>query len=152
MILEPKHKNFTGPWQIKETVKKRFNIRRHMSIPKAFECNYFNPFQCGSFERAHRVASGPISPDNIGLFWPVPPVENTSHHSCGPIGEAPFGTLLIWACKLLRKLLTHTLPPPPRYSLLSHRAAAKIGCGTRIHTAFWAWRIHFTKKFIKGFR
>jgi hypothetical protein len=33
MILEPKHKNFKGPLQIKETVKKNFNIRRHMSIP-----------------------------------------------------------------------------------------------------------------------
>jgi hypothetical protein len=40
MILEPKHKNFTGPLQMKETVK-RFNIRRHMSIPRAFECYYF---------------------------------------------------------------------------------------------------------------
>jgi hypothetical protein len=42
MILEPKHKNFTGPLQIKETVKKRFNISRRMSIPRAFECYYFN--------------------------------------------------------------------------------------------------------------
>jgi hypothetical protein len=42
MILEPKYKNFTGPLQIKETVKKRFNIRRRMSIPRAFECYYFN--------------------------------------------------------------------------------------------------------------
>jgi hypothetical protein len=41
MILEPKHKNFTGPLQIKVTVKKIFNIRRHMSIPRAFECYYF---------------------------------------------------------------------------------------------------------------
>ncbi len=41
MILEPKHKDFTGPLQIKETVGKRFNIRRHMSIPRAFECFYF---------------------------------------------------------------------------------------------------------------
>ncbi len=40
MILEPKHKNFTGPLQIKETVKKIF-IRRHMSTPGAFECYYF---------------------------------------------------------------------------------------------------------------
>jgi hypothetical protein len=37
MIVEPKHKNLTGLLQIKETVKKRFNIRRHMSIPGAFE-------------------------------------------------------------------------------------------------------------------
>jgi hypothetical protein len=41
MILEPKHEEFTGPLQIKETVEKRFNIRRHMSIPRAFECYYF---------------------------------------------------------------------------------------------------------------
>ncbi len=41
MILEPKHKNFTGPLQLKETVKKRFNIRRHVSMPQAFECYYF---------------------------------------------------------------------------------------------------------------
>jgi hypothetical protein len=41
MILEPKHKNFTGPLQIKETVFKRFDIRHHMSIPRAFECYYF---------------------------------------------------------------------------------------------------------------
>jgi hypothetical protein len=41
MILEPEHKNFTGSLQIKETVKKRFNIRRHMSTPRAFECYYF---------------------------------------------------------------------------------------------------------------
>ncbi len=41
MILEPKHKNFAGPSQIKETVKKRFNIRHHMSTPRAFECYYF---------------------------------------------------------------------------------------------------------------
>jgi hypothetical protein len=41
MILEPKHKNFAGPSEIKETVKKtRFNIRRHMSTPRAFECYY----------------------------------------------------------------------------------------------------------------
>ncbi len=41
MILEPKHKNFTGSLQIKETVKKIFYIRRHMSTPRAFECYYF---------------------------------------------------------------------------------------------------------------
>jgi hypothetical protein len=41
MILELKHKNFAGPSKIKETVKKRFNIRRHMSTPRAFECYYF---------------------------------------------------------------------------------------------------------------
>jgi hypothetical protein len=41
MILEPKHKNFAGSSEIKETVKKGFNIRRHMSTPSAFECYYF---------------------------------------------------------------------------------------------------------------
>jgi hypothetical protein len=40
MILEPKHKNFAGPSEIEETVKKRFNIRRHMSTTRAFECYY----------------------------------------------------------------------------------------------------------------
>ncbi len=39
MILEPKRKNFTGPLQIKDSLK-RFNIRRHMSTPRAFECYY----------------------------------------------------------------------------------------------------------------
>jgi hypothetical protein len=38
MILEPKHMNFTGSLRIKETVKKIFNIRRHMSTPRAFQC------------------------------------------------------------------------------------------------------------------
>ncbi len=41
MILEPKHKKFTGPLQVKVTVKKRFNIRRYISIPGAFKCYYF---------------------------------------------------------------------------------------------------------------
>jgi hypothetical protein len=41
MILEPKHKNFAGSSEIKGTVKKRFNIRRHLSTPRAFECFYF---------------------------------------------------------------------------------------------------------------
>jgi hypothetical protein len=41
MILEPKLKNFAGPSEIIETVKKRFNIRRHMLAPRAFECYYF---------------------------------------------------------------------------------------------------------------
>jgi hypothetical protein len=40
--LEPNHKNFTVPLQIKEAVKKRFNIRRHMSTPRAFGCYYLN--------------------------------------------------------------------------------------------------------------
>jgi hypothetical protein len=39
--FEPRHKNFAGPSEIKETVKKRFNIRRYMSTPRAFECYYF---------------------------------------------------------------------------------------------------------------
>ncbi len=71
----------------------------------------FNNFQWGSLGCAHRATSGPISPNKIGLFGPVPPVDNTSPHSCGPIGQAPFGALLIWACRLLRKLLPHTPPP-----------------------------------------
>ncbi len=41
MILEPKHKNFKGPVQIKETVKKIFIITRNMSTLRAFECYYF---------------------------------------------------------------------------------------------------------------
>jgi hypothetical protein len=32
MILEPKHKNFKDEYKIKVRVKKKFNIRRHMSI------------------------------------------------------------------------------------------------------------------------
>jgi hypothetical protein len=41
MILEPKHKNFKDKYNIKVRVKKRFNIRRHMSILVAFELHYF---------------------------------------------------------------------------------------------------------------
>jgi hypothetical protein len=37
MILEPKHKNLKGQNQIKQQVQKIVNIRRHMSIPMAFE-------------------------------------------------------------------------------------------------------------------
>ncbi len=59
MILEPKHKNFAGSSEIKETVQKRFNVRRHMSTPRAFECYYFkiilnwwhSPFKQASFGR-----------------------------------------------------------------------------------------------------
>jgi hypothetical protein len=40
MILEPKHKKFKGPLQIEEPVKKRFNIRHKMHIPRVFECYY----------------------------------------------------------------------------------------------------------------
>ncbi len=79
---------------------------------KTLDCS-FNPFQFGSLGCAHHTALGPKSPDKIGLSWPVPSVENTYPHTCGPIGEAPFVILLIWACKQLRKLLSHTLPPPP---------------------------------------
>jgi hypothetical protein len=101
----------------------------------------------------HHMAWGPKSPDKIGLFWPVPPVENTSPHNCGPIADDPFGPLLIWTCKLLRKAASSQSPPPsPSYSLWHHRAAAKIGRGTLIHMAFWAWRLPGTKKFIKGLR
>ncbi len=51
MILEPKQKNFAGPSEIKETVKQIFNIRRHMSTPRAFECYYFNPNQNGQGQK-----------------------------------------------------------------------------------------------------
>jgi hypothetical protein len=40
MILEPKHKKFKGPLQIKETVKERFKISRYIPIRRAFECYY----------------------------------------------------------------------------------------------------------------
>jgi hypothetical protein len=63
-ILEPKHYNFTGPLQIKEIVKKIFNIRRHMSTPRAFECYYLkimlnwwhSPFKAPRQERQIREA------------------------------------------------------------------------------------------------
>jgi hypothetical protein len=42
MSLEPTHKNFKDEYKIKERVKKKkFNIRRYMPIPRAFECYYF---------------------------------------------------------------------------------------------------------------
>jgi hypothetical protein len=41
MILEPKHQNFKDEYKIKVRVKKKFNIRRHMSILVAFEFHYF---------------------------------------------------------------------------------------------------------------
>ncbi len=41
MILEPKHKNFKDEYKIKEQVKKKINIRRHMSILVALELHYF---------------------------------------------------------------------------------------------------------------
>ncbi len=59
MILEPKHKNFAGPSEIKETVKKRFNIRRHMSTPRPFECYYF--YSCC------RTAGGGVSQRALSL-------------------------------------------------------------------------------------
>jgi hypothetical protein len=37
MILEPKHKNFKDKYKIKERIKKKINIRRHMSILVALE-------------------------------------------------------------------------------------------------------------------
>jgi hypothetical protein len=37
MILEPKHKNFKDRDKIKERIKNKFNIRRHMSILVALE-------------------------------------------------------------------------------------------------------------------
>ncbi len=59
----------------------------------AFEIKVFNPFPCGSLWNAHSAASGPKSPDKIGLFGPVLPGENISSHSYGPIGEAPYVAL-----------------------------------------------------------
>ncbi len=109
-----------------------------------------NPFKCGSFGIAHRMAWGLISPDIIGLFWPLPPGETTSPHSCGPIAEAHFVPLLIWLCKLLRKAGS-SHPSPPDF-LCCSRATAKIGCSTWLHTAFWAWRLNWNKKCIKGSR
>jgi hypothetical protein len=41
MSLEPKHKIFKDEYNIKERVKNKFNIRRHMSILVAFEWYYF---------------------------------------------------------------------------------------------------------------
>jgi hypothetical protein len=41
MILEPKHKNFKDEYKIKERVKKKIKIRRHMSILVALELHYF---------------------------------------------------------------------------------------------------------------
>jgi hypothetical protein len=86
-----------------------------LSLLKMCKCigwfRRINPFQCGSLGNAYRTAWGQKSPDQIGLFGPVPPRENTCPYDCGPIGEAPFAPLLIWSCKLLRKLFTHTLPP-----------------------------------------
>jgi hypothetical protein len=46
-------------------------------------------------------------------FWTSAACPDNLSQSCGSIAEAPFIPLLIWACKLLRKLLSHTLPPPP---------------------------------------
>jgi hypothetical protein len=88
----------------------RFVVNLTLTLTALFGSN---PFPCGSLWNAHHAAWGLKSPDKIGLFGPVLPVKNTSPHSCRPIGENPFGALLIWACKLLRKLLSHTLPPPP---------------------------------------
>jgi hypothetical protein len=44
MCLEPKHKNFKDEYKIKERVKKKFNIRRHMSILVVFEWYFFEEF------------------------------------------------------------------------------------------------------------
>jgi hypothetical protein len=37
MSLEPRHKNFKDEYKIKELIKKKFNIRRRMSILGACE-------------------------------------------------------------------------------------------------------------------
>jgi hypothetical protein len=41
MILEPEHKNFKDKHKIKERVKKKFNIRCHMTILAALELHHF---------------------------------------------------------------------------------------------------------------
>jgi hypothetical protein len=41
MILEPKHKNFKDEYKIKERVKNKIDIRRHISILVAIELHYF---------------------------------------------------------------------------------------------------------------
>ncbi len=43
MLRLQKHSNYhvTGSLQIKRQLKKIYNIRRHMSTPRAFECHYF---------------------------------------------------------------------------------------------------------------
>jgi hypothetical protein len=37
MILKPKNKNFKDEYEIKERAKKKFDIRRHMSVLLALE-------------------------------------------------------------------------------------------------------------------
>ncbi len=133
------------------------NQYNNVTYRRCFYCSIFVvfpiPFQCCSLGNAYRTAWGPKSPDQIGLVWPVPSRENTGPYSCGPIGETLFAPLLIWACKLLWKTgSSHSPPPTCWYSLWHHRAVTKIGCGTRIHTAFGALRLHWTKKFIKSIR
>ncbi len=104
-----------------------------------------NPFQCGSLGCAHRTAWGPKGQTKLG-FSALCRLERicTSPHRCGPIADAPLVLLLIWACK--RCFLT---PPPPIISVAT-QSRGKIGYGTRIHTAFLAWRLHFMTKFTKG--
>ncbi len=41
MFLEPKHKNFKDEYKIKERVRKKIYIRRHMSVLVALEWHYF---------------------------------------------------------------------------------------------------------------
>jgi hypothetical protein len=41
MSLEPEHKNFKDEYKIKQQVKKKFKIRRQMSILVALELHYF---------------------------------------------------------------------------------------------------------------
>jgi hypothetical protein len=90
------------------------------------------------------------SPDELGLFGPLPPGENISPHSCGPIGEAPFGALLIWAWKLLRKLLPHT-PPPPDILCCYTEPLQKLGA-VLAFTQHFGHKDLFNEKFIKNFR
>jgi hypothetical protein len=87
----------------------------------------FNPFQSGSLGTAHRRADKPrrnwafltaaawrdyLSP----WLW-----ANSRSSFC----ITPY--ILIWSCKLLRKSDSSHPTPPPRYSLLHHRATAKSG-------------------------
>jgi hypothetical protein len=64
MILEPKHKNFKIQIKNEETVKKMFNIRRHISIVRAFE---WYPFQA-ILNWWHSPFKRPTSQDCGDLF------------------------------------------------------------------------------------
>ncbi len=44
MILEPKHKNFKDEYKINARIKKKINLRRHLSRLVALELHYFQEF------------------------------------------------------------------------------------------------------------